>query len=400
MRLRLMGRAQMRSTIDAQQQSRIFDITAITGDYTFDRLTLTGGRTTGRTHDRAGGAVQSFSVGTLTIDDCSIDGNDTSVNGSGPGGGVFAQGNVALLRSTISGNKSWSGGGGIYAGGNITAFASTISDNGATIAQYGGGGIYCQGSVMLTETNVSGNKVGGSSSGFRAAGGGIHCDQDVVLIRSSIDGNSAGSGGGVFARGHVTVDHGTIGGNMALRGNGGGVYALGFTIYGDIGASNVTITSSNIAGNTASRHGGGICAGNIDPFAAVGSVTIEESTISGNAAGQAGGGVYCSGAVSLASSKVDGNTINGTQFAYAQYSGGAAFLRRALSTRARVRFVATRFHRRRYLALPVGECDRGRPSPSINARSAGTMLATAAVAEWRGRSYQGQFEQYWREYRL
>jgi hypothetical protein len=69
-------------TIDAQRNSRIFNVTAQTGNYTFRRLTLTGGNTTGE-----GGAIRVHAGGpttTLTVDQCKIDGN-TSV---GHGGGI------------------------------------------------------------------------------------------------------------------------------------------------------------------------------------------------------------------------------------------------------------------------------------------------------------------------
>ena len=47
-------------TIDAQQQSRIFNITAETGDFTIAGMTLTGGQTTG--DNAAGTKTHSVAV--------------------------------------------------------------------------------------------------------------------------------------------------------------------------------------------------------------------------------------------------------------------------------------------------------------------------------------------------
>ena len=59
-------------TIDAQQQSRIFNITDHFDDFTFAGLTLTGGRTTGDNPLlsvlHSGGAVHSDSNGDLFIE--------------------------------------------------------------------------------------------------------------------------------------------------------------------------------------------------------------------------------------------------------------------------------------------------------------------------------------------
>ncbi len=90
-------------TITANQLSRIFNITAMTGDFILGGLTLTGGRTTGSS--MGGGAIRSITTGSLTIDQSTISGNSTAGNFS-DGGGIYANGNVTLTQSTVSGNST------------------------------------------------------------------------------------------------------------------------------------------------------------------------------------------------------------------------------------------------------------------------------------------------------
>ncbi len=62
-------------TIDAQEQSRIFNITAETGDFTIAGMTLTNGKTTGDNatsseNTFSGGAIRSLTTGILTVQKC------------------------------------------------------------------------------------------------------------------------------------------------------------------------------------------------------------------------------------------------------------------------------------------------------------------------------------------
>ena len=92
--------------IDAQQQSRIFNITTRIGDYTLAGLRLTGGRTTadnpfiigvGFATDHNGGAVRSNAGGDLTLSKMVITGNSTAGHAAA-GGAVFSQ--LAIFCST------------------------------------------------------------------------------------------------------------------------------------------------------------------------------------------------------------------------------------------------------------------------------------------------------------
>lgn len=198
-------------TVDAQMNSRIFNITAVSGSYTLAGLTLVNGFATGN-----GGAVLSSTLGFLTIDRSTISGNGST---AGDGGGVSARGNLTLTSTTVSGN-------------------STVGNF------YDGGGLYSAGNMSITNSTISGN----STAGVNAEGGGIYSLGSVTLVNSTVSGNSTAGinseGGGVYSlNGSVTVNQSTVTNNNATMSNGGGIFQL----Y----ANPVMIADSIIAGNMA-----------------------------------------------------------------------------------------------------------------------------------------------------
>jgi predicted outer membrane repeat protein len=342
-------------TIDAQQQSRIFDITATTGDCTIDGLTLTGGKVIGFVDGLAtynGGAIRSVTTGLLTLDKLIVTANSTANSGL-TGGGVFAKGDLVLNQCTVSGNTSMGNGGGVFLGGDLTAVGSTVSNNSSI--RYGGGGIYAKGDATLTDSVVTGNHATDFAS-RRYAGGGIRAMGKVAIVGSSVTNNSAGSGGGIYGY-IVTLDHSTVSGNIATQGSGGGIYAGEVTLDHSIlsgnsaprgngggmsvkssnlsanpnlGDGQVSVADSSITNNTARRLGGGIFSGNSvgdtqDPFYLAGSVSIERSTVSENVAGQSGAGVFSSGTADVLSSTVAGNHISGNVSAMFGNGGAGIF---------------------------------------------------------------------------
>ncbi|HEX3601114.1 MAG TPA: hypothetical protein VHU84_13275, partial [Lacipirellulaceae bacterium] len=108
--LTIAGPGSANLTIDAQSQSRIFDITATTGDVNICGLTVTNGSVSGdNAFDQAtsqysnmysGGAIRSVTSGNFTIDACVISGSDTTGTHA-QGGGLYAAGPVTLINSTI-----------------------------------------------------------------------------------------------------------------------------------------------------------------------------------------------------------------------------------------------------------------------------------------------------------
>lgn len=142
--------------------------------------------------------------------------------------------------------KSYSGGG-ISANGDVTVTSSTISGNSAGFG--GGGGIAAGRNVTVTSSTISGN----SALGSYGSGGGILTSGDVTVTSSTISGNGAsGFGGGIYARGNVTVTvtitNSIVAGNWRTSGTGlpvaddlagSGIFTLGYSIVGAaVGAIN------------------------------------------------------------------------------------------------------------------------------------------------------------------
>ena len=182
-------------TIDANELSRIFNVTAPTGDFQFNGLTLTGGRTTGDNanifdNTFSGGALRSLTTGNLTLDRSTITGSSTE-GVIARGGGVFAQGNVTLTNSTVSGNSTagdFANGGGVFAFGKITLTGSTVSGNSIAGSSAVGGGVSASGDVTLSQSTVTNNEA-------TSTGGGIWNSNDTILFDGSIvAGNTAGGG--------------------------------------------------------------------------------------------------------------------------------------------------------------------------------------------------------------
>ena len=225
-------------TIDANNASRIFNISASTGDFNLTGLTLTGGRST--VDFGHGGAVRSLSSGTLTITRSTVTSNSIAGTGS-RGGGVFSLSDLTLISSTVSNNSTDGGpGGGIDSfSGTVTLIGSTVSGN-STAGNFGtGGGVSSfSGNILLTNSTVSGNSTLGSLSN----GGGISSGGTVTLSNSTVtDNHTKGGnsrGGGISNNNDTVTLHNTIlAGNTAVGGNpdldsGTGALIVNFSLIG------------------------------------------------------------------------------------------------------------------------------------------------------------------------
>lgn len=133
-------------------------------------------------------------------------------------------------------------------------------------------------------------------------GGAIRAVESLTVTSSQISGNSSDdSGGGISGR-NVTVTSSTVSGNSAL--GGGGIRA----VY------DVTVTSSVISGNAARGYGGGI--------EASGDVTVTSSTVAENSTQVHGGGISAYGDVAIKSSTISGNTATLSGAGIAAYYEG------------------------------------------------------------------------------
>ena len=293
-------------TIDAQEISRVFNITATTGESTISGLTLINGRTfinngppafsNDTTH--SGGAVRSlttdvlnlegtvfsdngvmganaragavFAIGQVNVDSSTFTNNFTSRD-NGDGGAIFAHGGITATDSTfignetrakgadggalhgdrktvtvtdsvLSGNSSFDDGGAIWTSGDVQIYSSTVSGNSTTGPDTLGGGAGTQSSMTIVDSTISGNH----SVGFFLAdvtwGGGGVHGRDLVIVNSTISGNSTGSDGGGVSATASLILRHSTVVNNHAEGKGGGL---------EVGDELVTIENSIIADNSA-----------------------------------------------------------------------------------------------------------------------------------------------------
>ena len=140
--------------------------------------------------------------------------------------------------------------------------------------------------------SIDGLKITEGNAGS-SNGGGIYSTSSVTVSNSNLSGNTATLGGGIYSTSSVTASNSTISGNTANT-NGGGIYS---TI--------TTLSNSTVSSNTVKVNGGGIYSGG---------GTVSNSTIFGNTADSDnnntgnGGGIYRSaGTWSISNSIIAGN---------------------------------------------------------------------------------------------
>ena len=250
-------------TIDAQQQSRIFNISATTGDFASSGMTLTKGSTSGEDAAFSGGAIHSTSTGLLTLDGVHFVGNRT-LGLDARGGAVYASATLDIqdslfLENSTAGNNAT--GGAVHAVGahhhrdkhlyrqpdrrkqcewrggvllsSVTADGAGFTIN-RTMGNGSAGGAINAASLVMSNSTVSGNStLGATAFGGAINVGGLLGGRTPSAIADSfiIDNYTIGMnspGGGVSARGTITIERSTISGNFTVSDNsgGGGLYAL------------------------------------------------------------------------------------------------------------------------------------------------------------------------------
>jgi uncharacterized repeat protein (TIGR01451 family) len=295
-------------SISGNNANRIFNVEKVAVpapiNVHIDHLTLTQGQ------DTYGGAIRDKDEN-LVLDQVTISGNSGLA-----GGGVAFYGNngatLTISQSVITGNNSYYGGGIAVrdASGAVTLTGDQLTNNNA---YYVGGGmsavLVAGGSLNVTNSTISGNKVG-DPLGSDAIGGGIAINgyyagatTPVTIRDTTISGNTAMSGGGAEGGGlyiyyvvGAVIAQSTISGNQALE--GGGIH------FEDSGTSGtpLRIENSTIVNNTASDGGGGIYACS-NSFSA-----ITNATITGNSATVQGGGIdFVNATVSAVTNSVIAN---------------------------------------------------------------------------------------------
>jgi hypothetical protein len=133
-----------------------------------------------------------------------------TANQANDGGGIWNNGALALIDSTVAGNLA-----------DRDAPPGYECGSGGGIKTMRVGPLYVEGST------ISGNQA-------KAKGGGIFvaCFGRAVLVNSTVSGNRAATfGGGLGVKGALELQHVTVAQNQAPRGKGAGLYVWGTLDY-------------------------------------------------------------------------------------------------------------------------------------------------------------------------
>jgi CSLREA domain-containing protein len=252
------------TTIDASQKDRVLDIAgSIT--VSIEGVTITGGVGQG------GGtpAGNGFPTAAPGI-------------GGARGGGILNAGTLTLTASVVKDNLAGDGGAGGGASGSSNA-NGTAGTGGAGGDGGSGGGIYSNGNLTIVRTTITGNRSGSGGAGGTASGGNNTNPVGTGGTGSGGKGGNGGLGGGIYgATGALTITDSTISGNTTGRGGKGG------NASGGNGA--LAMPGGNGGKGGAAVAGNGGVGGAAGAIASEVPTTITSSTISGNTAGDGGDG--------------------------------------------------------------------------------------------------------------
>ena len=260
----------------------------------------------GGTLDIQGGALRNSSgkrivlveSGTLTMSGGYIVGGGSQGN---PGGGIYVtNGTLNISGGVVAANRGNSGGGIYVNSGELNISGGAVAGNEVINGHSdNGGGIYVNsGTLNLSGGYVTNNYKECGCNDCRNDVNNTHGGGGIALANSSVmnmtggyvTGNYSGlAGGGIYAGffGHnvgFTMSGGTIAGNCAELGEGGGLRIAGGT-NGVIQATNKVYITNNITNSNNDWGGGGIF------VQEKGNLSIMNALITGNTAGGFGGGV-------------------------------------------------------------------------------------------------------------
>jgi hypothetical protein len=319
-----------RSEAEGTPQFRIFHIVP-------DHIVTIQGLTIANGSAGTGGGILADHAA-LTIDNCSVEGNQAADKG----GGIYNEGGssatLTIVNSTVTGNRltgdyiSLSGGGIYNKSGRVEIINGSVGGNsvfGTAFSGYGAGIYNESGALEITDSSIDGNAIFTPQSPphVKGSGSGVGIYNDVngtlIIRNSTVSSNQTqdypfgGGSGGILNYGMAEIAHSTMSGNFASSGGGGISNGGTMTISdctvrqnrthggtGGIGNGGImTIANSTVSGNSAGykqlARTGGINNG--------GALTITNSTLSGNHADGDGGGIRNSGALTITNSTLTDN---------------------------------------------------------------------------------------------
>ena len=241
----------------------------------------------------------------VTVDGGTLNVNGGYIVGGGsngtPGGGIYVDnGTLNISGGVIAANRGSSGGGIFFQNGTLNISGGAVTGNEVINGHSdNGGGIYVNsGTLNLSGGYVTNNYKACDCNVCQGDVNNTHGGGGIALANSSamnmtggyVTGNYSGlAGGGIYAGffGHnvrFTMSGGTIAGNCAELGEGGGLRIAGGT-NGVIQATNKVYITNNITNSNNDWGGGGIF------VQEKGNLSIVNSLITNNSAGGFGGGV-------------------------------------------------------------------------------------------------------------
>ncbi|MCE9623976.1 MAG: hypothetical protein K8R69_00770 [Deltaproteobacteria bacterium] len=242
-----------------------------------------------------GGAIfvdsgTSLSIDTVNIDDCSSDVD---------GGAIYHDGSLNLKNVKITSTGASGSGGTIYTTGNLFIEGSTFTGNSAQVQ---GGAIYqSDGTMQVVNSTVSENTAAGGAGGIKTYG-------LAILQGLTMDKNTAtnGRGGALTTGGDTQIFDSEITNNETLTAG-----AAGIQNDEDLYVENTSIVGNKAGVNSGTDDGGGI---HTD-----GSLTIISSTVADNTVnGGNGAGIYEDSSGSI----IERCTISGNKNLNAGSGGG------------------------------------------------------------------------------
>lgn len=210
--LTISGAGATSTTIDGGAIDRVFEVHLGT-TVQVNGVTIQNGSIAG-----FGGGI--FNRGTMTIDQSSIDDNETTgTNLSGGGGGIFNQGTMTITKSTVSNNTSQGRGAGIY---NLDLTLNITNSTISTNTGLNGAGIFNRfGTVQLSNSTVANNTATDNGGGIWNFGG-------IMRLAKTIVGNNMAPTASDDCAGIIT----SLGYNLASDAS------CGFSSTGDLNSTN------------------------------------------------------------------------------------------------------------------------------------------------------------------
>ena len=233
---------------------------------------------------------------------------------------TIEDGNAAYNGTPVYNPNDISGGGAILNFGDVTITDSTLSNNEATDNGSGGAIFNNSGTVNLTDSTVSDNQTPGNNGNgiYNYVGGTLNITHSTVSNNTgSIPAPGASSSGSAIynQQSTLTITESTVSNNIGGQGgaidNAGGQASItGSLISGNQSgqgticncSGSLTIAHSKLSGNTVTPgEGGGILNNG-------GNVIVTDSTLAGNSAAVGGGGIWNNATVTIADSTLSGNS--------------------------------------------------------------------------------------------